>query len=134
MKNYRQLLKELPSNKVVLAFGQFQPPTAMHELHIKVVKKLAEENDILYNRFPKIFEMHIEGKLDDTFFEMLKLKRKIETGEMTEYDASVMIGQKLFDRYVGPVVNNTAPPAPVKSYAEYYNESTNSTEEGKNNN
>jgi hypothetical protein len=43
MKNYRQLLKELPSNKVVLAFGQFQPPTAMHELHIKVVKKLAEE-------------------------------------------------------------------------------------------
>ena len=97
-------------------------------------KKVSEENELLYNRFPTIFEMHIEGKLDNTFFEMLKLKRKIETGEMTEHDASVLIGQKLFDRYVGPVVNKTPPPAPVKSYAEYYNESTNHTEEGKNNN
>jgi uncharacterized short protein YbdD (DUF466 family) len=97
-------------------------------------KKVSEENDLLYNRFPTIFEMHIEGKLDDTFFEMLKLKRKIEKGEMTEHDASVLIGQKLFDRYVGPVVNKTPAPAPVKSYAEYYNESTKHTEEGKNNN
>jgi uncharacterized short protein YbdD (DUF466 family) len=85
-------------------------------------KKVSEENDLLFNRFPTIFEMHIEGKLDDTFFEMLKLKRKIEKGEMTEHDASVLIGQKLFDRYVGPVVNNTPPPAPVKSYSEYYKE------------
>jgi hypothetical protein len=43
MKNYRQLLKELPSNKVVFAFGCFQPPTSAHELQVKVVKKLAEE-------------------------------------------------------------------------------------------
>jgi len=43
MKNYRQLLKELPSNKVVFAFGRFQPPTALHELQVKVVKKLAEQ-------------------------------------------------------------------------------------------
>lgn len=43
MKNYRQLLKELPSNKVVFAFGCFQPPTSGHELQVKVVKKLAEE-------------------------------------------------------------------------------------------
>lgn len=100
-------------------------------------KKVSEENELLYNRFPTIFEMHIEGKLDDTFFEMLKLKRKIETGEMTEHDASVAIGQKLFDRYVGPVVNKTPAPAPAKSYAEYYkdtNESSSNTEEGKNNN
>jgi len=100
-------------------------------------KKVSEENDLLYNRFPTIFEMHIEGKLDNTFFEMLKLKRKIETGEMTEHDASVLIGQKLFDRYVGPVVNKTPPPAPPKSYAEYYketNESSSNTEEGENSN
>ena len=85
-------------------------------------KKLSEENELLYNRFPTIFEMHIAGKLDNTFFEMLKLKRKIETGEMTEDEASVIIGQKLFDRYVGPVVNKTPPPAAPKSYAEYYKE------------
>jgi len=41
MKNYRQLLKELPSRKVVLAFGLFQPPTIGHELMINAVKKIA---------------------------------------------------------------------------------------------
>jgi phosphopantetheine adenylyltransferase len=48
MKNYRQLLKELPSNKVVFAFGCFQPPTSGHELQVKVVKKLAEEQNSDY--------------------------------------------------------------------------------------
>lgn len=82
--------------------------------------KVAAENETLYNLFPTIFEMHIEGKLDATFFEMLKLKHKIEKGEMTEDEASVLIGQKLFDRYVAPVVGNTPPPEKPLSYAEYY--------------
>jgi len=42
MKNFKQLLKELPSNKVVLAFGQFSPPTSGHELIVKSVKKISE--------------------------------------------------------------------------------------------
>ena len=41
MKNYRQLLKELPSRKVVLAFGRFQPPSVGHELMVNAVKKIA---------------------------------------------------------------------------------------------
>lgn len=82
--------------------------------------KVAAENEALYNLFPTIFEMHIEGKLDETFFEMLKLKHKIEKGEMTEDDASKLIGQKLFDRYVAPVVGNTPPPEKPLSYSEYY--------------
>lgn len=41
MKNYRQLIKELPSKKVVLAFGRFQPPTTGHELLVNAVKKIA---------------------------------------------------------------------------------------------
>lgn len=41
MKNYKQLIKELPSKKVVFAFGRFQPPTTGHELLVKAVKKLA---------------------------------------------------------------------------------------------
>jgi hypothetical protein len=64
--------------------------------------------------------MHIEGKLDGTFFEMLKLKHKIEKGEMTEDEASKLIGQKLFDRYVGPIVGNNPPPEKPLSYSEYY--------------
>lgn len=82
--------------------------------------KVAAENEILYNTFPTIFEMHIEGKLDGTFFEMLKLKHKIEKGEMTEDEASKIIGQKLFDRYVAPIVGDTPPPEKPLSYAEYY--------------
>lgn len=41
MKKYKQLIKELPSKKVVFAFGRFNPPTTGHELLVKTVKKLA---------------------------------------------------------------------------------------------
>jgi len=41
MKNFRQLIKELPSKKVVFAFGRFQPPTTGHELLVKAVKQVA---------------------------------------------------------------------------------------------
>jgi len=41
MKKYSQFLKELPSKKVVFAFGRFNPPTTGHELLVKAVKKLA---------------------------------------------------------------------------------------------
>lgn len=83
-------------------------------------KKLSEENEVLFYRFPTIFEMHIQGKLDQTFFEMLKLRRQIEKKEISEDDASKLIGQKLFDRFVGPVVNNTPPPEKPLSYSEFY--------------
>jgi len=43
MKDYKQLIKELPSKSVVFAFGRFNPPTTGHELLIKVVKKLAQQ-------------------------------------------------------------------------------------------
>lgn len=45
MKNYRQLVKELPSKSVVFAFGRFNPPTTGHELLFKVVQKLAKSHN-----------------------------------------------------------------------------------------
>ena len=45
MKNYRQLVKELPSKAVVFAFGRFNPPTIGHELLFKVVQKLAKSHN-----------------------------------------------------------------------------------------
>lgn len=45
MKNYKQLVKSLPSKTVVFAFGRFNPPTTGHELLIKAVKKLASNNN-----------------------------------------------------------------------------------------
>lgn len=83
-------------------------------------KNVVEENQTLYEMFPSVFEMHFEGKLDATFFEMLKLKRKIEQGELTEDEASKIIGQKLFDRFVGPVVNKLPPVEGTMSYSDYY--------------
>lgn len=41
MKKFKQLIKELPSKKVVFAFGRFQPPTIGHELLVNAVKKVA---------------------------------------------------------------------------------------------
>ena len=86
----------------------------------KFYEKVKNENQILYDEFPSIFEMHLEGKLDATFFEMLKLRHKIEKGEMTEDDASKIIGQKLFDRYVAPVVENKPGAEKPLSYTEFY--------------
>ena len=89
-------------------------------------KKVIEENDKLYTYYIAIFEMHFEGKLDGTFFEMLKLKMRVEKGEITEDEASKLVGQQLFNRYVAPVVApanaNGETPAPPLSYASYYNE------------
>jgi hypothetical protein len=85
-------------------------------------KKLVEENQILYDEFPSIFEMHYEGNLDGTFFEMLKLRQKVEKKELTDDEASKIIGQKLFDRFVAPVVSTLPTPTspPPMSYSDYY--------------
>lgn len=43
MKNYKELLRELPSKSVVFTCGRFNPPNVGHELEIKVVRKLASQ-------------------------------------------------------------------------------------------
>jgi hypothetical protein len=82
-------------------------------------RKLTEENKRLYDELPGIFDMHMDGKLDETFFYMLQMKHKIEKGEVTEDQASIAVGQKLFNRYVAPIVANQ-PASPAVSYEQYY--------------
>ena len=41
MKKYRQLVTQLPSKKIVLGFNEFQSPSAVHEVYINSIKKLA---------------------------------------------------------------------------------------------
>jgi hypothetical protein len=87
----------------------------------QAVKK---ENEMLYFNYPSLFDMHINDKLDSTFFEMLQLKRKIERGEMTPDQASRIVGQQLFNRYVPHAIDsNAAPPAPRMSYEDFYRQS-----------
>jgi len=45
MKDYRQLIKELPSTTLVCAFGDFDPPTSAHELMVKTVNRLSEQKN-----------------------------------------------------------------------------------------
>jgi len=80
------------------------------------------ENEALYFNYPSLYQMHLEERLDQTFFEMLNLKRKIEKGEMTAEQASAIVGQQLFNRFVPHVISNSAPPMARMSYEDYYNQ------------
>jgi uncharacterized short protein YbdD (DUF466 family) len=82
-------------------------------------QKLKEENTILYFNYPSLLNMHLEDRLDSTFFEMLTLKRKIEKGEITAEQASVLVGQQLYNRFVPHVISDAPAPAPRMSYEEY---------------
>lgn len=87
-------------------------------------QKLKEENDILYFNYPSLFQLHAEDRLDATFFEMLSLKRKIERGEMTAEQASQIVGQQLYNRFVPHRLDSNVPaPAPRMSYEDFYKES-----------
>ena len=44
MKNYRQLLKGLPSKTVIMTVGSFNPPTSVNEMALKLVHKLVESH------------------------------------------------------------------------------------------
>lgn len=81
--------------------------------------KLQEENSVLYYNYPSLWQMHAEERLDATFFEMLAMKRKVEKGEITAEQASVVVGKKLYEKFV-PQVTENAPPVPTMSYEQYY--------------
>ena len=44
MRSYRNLMESLPSKTVVFAFGRFNPPTTGHQLLVKFVAKVAQQN------------------------------------------------------------------------------------------
>lgn len=86
-----------------------------------------KENELLYFNYPSLFQMHIDEKLDATFFEMLTLKRRIEKGEITSEQASAIVGQQLFNRFVPHAIGQGPTPTPRMSYADFYKESTTSS-------
>jgi hypothetical protein len=83
--------------------------------------QLQKDNEALYFNYPSLFQMHVEDRLDGTFFEMLTLKRKIEKGEITPEQATQVIGRKLHQRYIPEQSQAQAQPqAPTLTYEEYY--------------
>ena len=99
MKDYRQLIKELPSTTLVCAFGDFDPPTTAHELMVKTVNRLSEQKNtdhVIYAStkdsliqeekkeqylklmFPKTnFKSVNESKIDNLLEELGKKYKKI---------------------------------------------------------
>lgn len=82
--------------------------------------KLKAENEVLYFNYPSLFQLHLEDKLDATFFDMLNLKRKIERGEVTAEQASTIVGQVLYNKFIPHTLSNTPAPPPALSYEEFY--------------
>ena len=83
-------------------------------------RRVGEENKVLFDDYYSIFKKHLHDELDETFFYMLAQKRKIETGQLTEDQAAVQVGQQLFGRWIAPVISNTpAGPTPL-TYEQYY--------------
>lgn len=108
------LVKKMDGSKQKWRKLKRQGKTAEYE------QKLKEENDVLYFNYPSLFTLHAEDRLDETFFEMLTLKRKIERGEITPEQASQLVGQQLFNRFVPHAISEqAAPPVPRLSYEEY---------------
>ena len=107
------LVKRMDASKKKWKMLKRQGKTAEYEEWLK------KENETLYFNYPSLFQLHAEDRLDQTFFEMLTLKRRIERGEMTAEQASTIVGQQLFNRYVPHAISNQAPPAPRMSYEDY---------------
>lgn len=58
------------------------------------------------DRYPMLFEKVCEDNFDmERFIYMMELKEKIQKREHTIESASVEVGQKLFDEYVKPIVD-----------------------------
>jgi hypothetical protein len=87
---------------------------------IEYEEKLQNENSVLYFNYPSLFQMHAEDRLDQTFFEMMALKRKIERGEITPEQATQIIGAKLSQRFVPGLSPQNQPPVQSLTYEEYY--------------
>lgn len=107
------LVKRMDASKKKWKFLKRQGKTKEYEEWLK------KENETLYFNYPSLFQMHAEDRLDQTFFEMLTLKRRIERGEMTAEQASTIVGQQLFNRFVPHAVSNQPAPAPRMSYEDY---------------
>jgi hypothetical protein len=112
------LVRKMDTSKKKWKYLRQQGKKAEYEAALK------KDNEMLYFNYPSLFDMHVNDRLDSTFFEMLQLKRKIERGEISSEDASRIVGQQLFNRYVPPAIDSNAPPqAPRMSYEDFYKQS-----------
>jgi len=116
---------QLTATQIQALVRQMDASKAKHKglPKLEYEQSVKAENESLYFNYPSLYQMHLEDRLDQTFFEMLNLKRKIEKGEMTTEQASSIVGQQLFNRFVPHVISNSPPPTARMSYEDYYRQS-----------
>lgn len=117
--------KQLTATQIQALVRQMDASKVKHKglPKLEYEQAVKAENESLYFNYPSLYQMHLEDRLDQTFFEMLNLKRKIEKGEMTTEQASSIVGQQLFNRFVPHVISNSPPPMARMSYEDYYRQS-----------
>jgi hypothetical protein len=101
MKDYRKLLKELPSSTIVCAIGEFNPPTTAHELLAKTVKRLAEQKNsdhVIYTSPSKNSLIQEEKKVQ--FLNLLFPKNKFKSLDGSFETAITELNQKYKNIFV----------------------------------
>ena len=79
MKDYRQLIKELPSTTLVCAFGDFDPPTTAHELLVKTVNRLAEQKNTDHVIYASTKDSLIQEEKKEQYLKLMFPKTKFKS-------------------------------------------------------
>ena len=79
MKDYRQLIKELPSTTLVCAFGDFDPPTTAHELLVKTVNRLSEQKNTDHVIYASTKDSLIQEEKKEHYLKLMFPKTKFKS-------------------------------------------------------
>jgi len=79
MKDYRQLIKELPSTTLVCAFGDFDPPTTAHELLVKTVTRLSEQKNTDHVIYASTKDSLIQEEKKEQYLKLMFPKTKFKS-------------------------------------------------------
>ena len=79
MKDYRQLIKELPSTTLVCALGDFDPPTTAHELLVKTVNRLAEQKNTDHVIYASTKDSLIQEDKKEQYLKLMFPKTKFKS-------------------------------------------------------
>jgi hypothetical protein len=118
MKNYRQLIKGLPSKTVIMTVGSFNPPTSVNEMAFKLVDKLVESHNadhIIYVTEDKD-NLPIDRKLH--FLELMFGAMNFKS--LSKYKDVIVVAPenkaKLYESMQVVTTNNDLDHSKIKSY------------------
>lgn len=73
-------------------------------------KRMETRYEQLYKRSATLFDLVLQDDCDMVKLRwMLGMQAQIKTGKLDNNNASKIVGQKLFDEYVQPIVDSTPP-------------------------